>query len=109
MQKILATYLALAAFLAVSGYWCWQIATGRPAIDVEYAVLRAFLAMIATYVLGRLIARLGVSMIAEAWQEAGARRRDREVARAIAAQEEEEGAGGASAEGTAGQEAQAAR
>ncbi len=85
MHRILAVFLALAAFLAVSLYWLWQIATGRPALAVEEIAWRAMLAMIAAFVAGMFVGRLGVSVISEAWQEALARRRDRTMAKAIAA------------------------
>ncbi len=83
MRKILAVFLALAAFLAVCLYWLWQMATGRPALAVEEVALRAVLAMVAAYIAGRFIGRLGVSVISEAWQEAQARSRDRAAARAL--------------------------
>lgn len=94
MRKILAVCLALAAFLAVCFYWLWQIVTGQPALEVEEVAWRAFLAMLAAYVAGSFIGRLGVSVISEAWQEAEARRKDRATAKALGSLEGEKlGAG----------------
>jgi len=92
MHRILAAFMAIAALLVLSLYWLWQIATGRPALDMWSFSLRAFVTMGVTYVLGWFVGRLGVSVISEAWQEALARRRDRAMAKAIAA--EESGLGG---------------
>ena len=105
MQRILAVFLAIAAFLAVCTYWLWQIAAGRPGLEPEDIAWRAFLAMLVAYVVGRLLGRVGVSVIAEAWQEARARRRDRELVRAMAAEESGEATGGAAAEGERRREA----
>jgi hypothetical protein len=81
MHRILAVFLALAAFLAVSLYWLWQILTGRPALAVEEIAWRALLAMLAAFLAGLFVGRLGISAVAEAWQEACARRRDRDLVR----------------------------
>ncbi len=104
MRKILAVFLALVAFLAVCIYWLWQIATGQPALAVEEVAWRAFLAMLAAYVAGSFIGRLGVSVISEAWQEAEARRKDRAMGKALASLEAEKL--GAEPSGGPGPEAQ---
>jgi hypothetical protein len=98
MQRILAVFLAIAAFLAVCVYWLWQVAAGRPGLEAEDIAWRALLAMVVAYIAGRFLGRLGVSVISEAWQEARARRRDRELVRAMAAEESGESSGGATGE-----------
>jgi hypothetical protein len=89
VDRILAVLLGLLAFLAICAYWLWQIATGRPAIEIEEVAIRAVLAMAVTYVIGRFLGRLGSSLLAEACQESEVRRRDREMLRDLAAREAE--------------------
>ena len=79
MHKYLAAVLGVAAFLAVTTYWLWQIFAGRPALSLEWVALRATGAGLAGWVIGRVLGRLGVSVLSEAMQEAQARARDRKT------------------------------
>ena len=77
MHKFLAVVLGIFAFLVVCVYWLWQMAAGEPALPLEDVAVRALLAMLAAWLLGRVLGRLGAAVISEAWNEAQARERDR--------------------------------
>jgi hypothetical protein len=77
MHKFLSVFLGIMAFLAVCLYWLWQMLAGEPALPLEDVALRALGAMLAVWLLGRLLGRLGMAMFAEAWHESRARAADR--------------------------------
>lgn len=76
MHKFLAVVLGIFAFLVVCIYWLWQMAAGEPALPLEDVAARALVAMLAAWLLGRVLGRLGVAVISEGWDEAQAREHD---------------------------------
>jgi hypothetical protein len=102
MHRVLAVFMGIAAFLAVTLYWLWQLAAGHPAVELWVVGLRATVAMVVTFLLGLWMGRLGASLVAEACNEARARRRDRERAREAARAAESAG-GVAEGTGTGGE------
>ena len=83
MHRVLAAFLGLAAFLAVAVYWLWQVVTGGPGLEAEEIAWRALLSAMAAGAAGLVLGRLGVALVSESLQEAGARRRDRAAIRAM--------------------------
>ena len=83
MHKFLSAFLGILAFLIVCLYWLWQMLAGGPALPWEDVALRAVAAMLVIWLLGRLLGRLGSTVISEAWHEAQARGMDRSGKRIV--------------------------
>ncbi len=77
MHKFLSVFLGMLAFLTVCLYWLWQMFSGEPALPLEDVALRAVVAMLVVWALGRVLGRLVMAVISEAWHESRARARER--------------------------------